>query len=582
MPWIRSELRRIFSVWARMKEFGVHNADSPFVTLRVRSSLEKAVTLCRQNSIFHECLAIFLKENEGIASALDYLADALGRGESVSDILFSFLQKSLTRPGDASLIRFVASLSPWVQQKLGRNWHALALKRSIVFASLLVMRPKPVWLRVVGPNALREHADFAKALDDILANIALEGKQFVPLIFRRLADVDVFWVSALPGAEAARQKLIEFMFASYDEAMAQNDRLKIVLSLHLCIPRTLFFWTDPQRRQAVSRRMLEISSDLPPPYTSLIRARFSLSLGDYGAAAQSFTDYARESPASKGPSSYVDFLSVKQVVAAPCAGFSGSWPPLTYELLRPGRPSNEPVIIVSANDRYFDLYLEKYVRNLACRYDVGRLHLHLYGEASTIRPLIEKISEIIPDYRISFSHEKISINEPYYFASGRFLRIQEWSMRFQSPIIMTDIDSLWGQHGGGSPLVFLDEKLGDADVGLDLRSRVVVHSLRNSPIPGNRYPSADPWHSAWAGQVFFRGSSGSNHFAEILSRLTDRELQKAMPRNPIANWFIDQNILCAAYAHARRHCPDIKFVDLSDHPSGRGQHWLGIRNEIAD
>lgn len=582
IAWIRPELRRIFAVWGRMREFGFYDPDSSFLKQRVKTALEEAVSACKQNSIFHECLAIFLQEDEGIASSLDYLREGLLRGEPVADILFFVVQKSLTRPGDAALIRFVADMPPWMQEKLGPNWPALALKRSTVFASLLAMRPTPVWLRAVDPNSLEQHANFSKTLDDILAEIAVGAKKFAPLIFRRLADVDVLWVSALPGAEEARQKLIEFMFASFDEAMVQKDRLKILLSLYLCLPRTMFFWTNPQRRLEVSRRMLEISGDLPAPYTSMIRARFSLSLGDYEVAAQSFIDYARESPASKGPSSYVDFRSVEQVLAAPSISVSGSWPALTYELLRPGSPSEEPVIIVSANDRYFDLYLEKYIRTLARLSPAGQLHLHLFGAADTTRSLIEKLSELIPNYRISFSYEQITIDQPYFFASGRFLRIEEWSMRFQRPILLTDIDSLWGQNTGGSPLQFLEGKLNGADLGLDLRSRVVVQPLSNSPLPGNRYPSSDPWHTAWAGKVFLRGNAASSYFAKILSRLTDRELQRAAHRNPSANWFIDQNILCAAYAYARRYCPEIKFADLSDHPSGQGQHWLGVLNDTTE
>ena len=215
-------------------------------------------------------------------------------------------------------------------------------------------------------------------------------------------------------------------------------------------------------------------------------------------------------------------------------------------------------------------------------HNIGHVHMHLFGNSNSTRLLIKKLSIIVPRYRVTFSSEPIVLDHPYFFASGRFLRIQEWQENFRSPIIMTDIDSLWGQSGKGPPSLFFENIVGDADVGLDLRSRVVVQPLSNSPIPGNRYPSADPWHSVWAGKVFLSGSVSSSQFAKILSSLACHQLRRASEKIAEANWFIDQNLLAAAYGYAVRNQPTIKFADLSDNPSAQGEHWLGRKIELTN
>ncbi len=581
LPWVRSEVRRIFAVWHRMKEFGHLSGEDNLKIHRVRDSLASVLKFFPQDQVFNESMAIFLKEEVGLSAALDYLEEALIKGAPIAETLCLFINRALTRPQSASVIRFAANISPWVQKTLGINWPALSLKRAITFASLLNMQPKPDWLKLIDQQIIVEHSNFSEILRITLESIDNENSHNVGLIFRRLADVDVFWVSALSGAEDAREKLIEALFLAFDPRMAQRDRLNILLSLHLCLPRTLFFWTDHHRRHELSKRMIEFCEDLPAPYSSMIKARFAYSLEDYKAAKDAFARYAQESPKTKGPGSYVDLSSLTTLLLTAQSNDEDFWPKLTYENISEGQPSKEPVIIISANERYFNLYLESYLRRLSIINDSGHIHMHLFGTPNPTALLIKKLSYLIPSYRITFSSEQLILDHPYFFASGRFLRVREWLEKFRSSIIMTDIDSLWGQPGKGSPSIFFEKIVGDADVGLDLRSRVVVQPLSNSPIPGNRYPSADPWHSVWAGKVFLSGSPASILFADMLSRLASQELRRVAVSNAEANWFIDQNILCATYGYAVRNHPEIKFADLSDESTGQGAHWLGRLGKSA-
>ena len=604
VSWVREELRRIFSTWEKLETFGFRDRASDLSIYQLKLSIIRILRLFPKDRVFHECMAVFLAKEEGLASALEHLEGALNHGAPIGDLLASLINRSLNSPKNATIIRFVADLSPWMQSALGLSWPALALNRSITFASLLVMQPRPMWLDLINPKALTLHSDFAKTLDSILAELGHNGESLLSRtlkrldlrhsldgnkktasafqVLRRLADVHAFWVSALPGAEEAREKLLSAMFSQLERGGQQSDRLKVLLALHKCVPKTVSFWSNPEYRQAVSRRILALCDDLPAPYTSMIKARFFFSLEDYDSARTAFGNYAEESPETKGVATYLDFTSVKNLMSLTGNNDFGSWPRVEYETLQQGEVSKEPVIIIAANDRYYNLYLEKYLIKLSKLTASGRIHMHLFGKPDLTRVLIKHLARVIPQYQISFSHEKLVVDQPYFFASGRFLRIGEWTRFFRSPVIMTDIDNLWGQGVAGSPGLFMEKTLSDADVGLDLRSRVVIGPLTNSPIAGNRYPSATPWSAVWAGKVFLKGNEKSDHFAEIVSRLTSQQLHHASGRKPSRNWFIDQSILCAAYSYALRYCPSIKFVDLSDHPSGKGLHWLSKPDKLGN
>jgi hypothetical protein len=571
VPWVRAELANILADWNhKITQFISDEERSSLSQQKIKESFELVLRKYPKDRIFNRGYAMILKDLHGAYLAIEHLEIALLKGAPVADILCSEVIRALRAERNPSVVRFACYISPWMRNEFGLDWPAFYLHRTIIFSAILRV---PAMLRVIDSSILEANCDIDFCVQNICGLVRNSNLDTAAKILRRLADVNSFWTSSLPGTEEARLKMIDTALefsAHLDDTQDEEISRRVLTMLHMCVPQTLKFWCDAHWRKSVAKRILEVCYLAPSPYRHMIAARFFYSCENYDETLNEFKLYSVASPATRGASTYIDYRSINENGSE----ISDFWPKLSYKTLQTAPASTEPVIIVAANERYFSLYLRRYLENAAKIYHSGRIHFHVFGRSQQAEELISTGCSIIPQYEVTLSFEEESIVHPFFFATGRFLRLREWCNRFEGPIILTDIDNLWGQSRPWAPSDFLSQKLADADIGLDLRSRVISETAANSFLPGNRYPSADPWHAVWAGKFFLSGSPASKRFANIVSILADRELLRAAKRSADANWFIDQNILCAAYTYAVRQCPDISFVDLSDGPYGCGQHWI--------
>jgi hypothetical protein len=128
--------------------------------------------------------------------------------------------------------------------------------------------------------------------------------------------------------------------------------------------------------------------------------------------------------------------------------------------------------------------------------------------------------------------------------------------------------------------------MGAADVGISLSAQVRVGRKAGLGYAVHHYPLPLPWMAVTAWPLALVPSEGGRRFARLLARLADARLRAAAGAGRGA-WFIDQNVLCAAYAYAARAEPVIAFADLglpmelgatmpdAGQPRPRGRHWIG-------
>ena len=533
--WAREEISAIFSDWnLKVVQHMTREGDIDVALGKILDSLRKVLLKFPKDRVFNRSFAIVLKERYGYTLAIEHLEFALLKGAPLADILCLEISRSLRNLNHPNNVRYACHISHGLQELFSLDWPALNLTRTVAFSSLLKQSPAPAWLLLIDLSVVERQADISgcvRSICEFLVGLPVANSA---KILRRIADVDIFWLSSLPKAEEARLEIVEFSFKLLEKVDRTTDvetTLKILLTLHACVPRTLKFWSDAAWREWISKKIVEFCDFIEPPHKNMIKSRYFFVLEDYQNALEEHARYSSASPTTRGPASYIDH---RQVVERDSVT-AQRWPKTYYKILNEGLENDEPLIIISANDRYFRLYLKNYLEKACKLWPIGRLHIHLFGYSQDVEGFLIKNCELIPKYRVTFSFEEKSITHPYFYASGRFLRLQEWCIRFRGPLILTDIDNHWGQSRSEPPSKFLKEKLAGADVGLDLRSTVVPEKIPNSSFLGYRYPAPDPWHAVWAGKFFLSGSPHSIRFAKIVSTLTDSALNNARDKLPDSN-----------------------------------------------
>lgn len=561
--WAKIEVLKIVLSWHNVREILIGHPDIDSIYLRCKRALRNTLRHFPSDRIFNRCLALIMREHDGLLSALEQLERALLNNAPVADIYCHIVNKELLSAKNSTLLRLISHVSPFLREKLGHEWLCLNLNKACLFSTLMETEKVPEWVKLLDRRILLEQSGVECALKEIFDFLLDQSPKVRAQVLFRLSEIELFWVSSSANAEMLRLELINYIFDNLERDSSEENRRLMLLSLYSCAPRTVSFWSNPAWRNQISSKIFLLSRGLSEPARSKVGSRFLFALGNYDDAEVEFKIFAENSPESKGPSTFVNPNRVGERLLAPASRSRRVWPDIQFCEVQNNYLGDSPTIIISGNDRYLHLYGERYARKVSLINKEGHLHIHLFGDPSSISNLLPKVRKTLQNFRITLSWESVELCEPYYFATGRFLRLADWSKQFRNGIVMTDIDSLWGQKEAGPLTEFVSKKLSAADVGLNLRAEVIEDHIRDTFLRGNRYPSPDPWDAVRAAKLILSGSLLSQEFATMVSALASLELASARTKPAKTNWFIDQNILSAAYSYARRNNPSLKFADLS-------------------
>lgn len=575
--FVRKEIWSIFHKWEFVDWYS--NQEEKWAILdRFEENLTALLNTYSGDRIFIFALSIVVREKRGVLEALDLLEREAVAGAKVADLYLNMLMKNWAKRSNPEIIARAIVVSPIIEDCGEEVWYPFIIQRAFMLASLIHYHGMNVKILPFEPRLLRITSDFNGALVKTLSALDELKPISAAKILLTISKIRCFWRSPVPGAEDARQRAIEYTFGKIRASGDEKERELLFRALFFMTPQTKRFWTDKQWRISSSKSVTTQCTDIKEPYLSLIRSRFFFTQEDYPAAKKYFADLARFAPNKNGPSTYVDPLSVGAKLSSPIIGSEIPRRASFFELVNDIDGGQEPIVISSANDRYFLRYGESYVRRLATFSPVGHLHFHLFADPDLMKAEVYRLKALIPNFRFTWSCEPVTVNEPYFFATGRFLRVREWMERFNAPIIVTDIDSFWDRTETDRPSDFIINRLGASDVALNLRTRIHIRTMAGMPVPGLYFPSAEPWTAVLAGVMALGVTEGARQFADMLALLTHHELSVASTRTSRGNWGIDQNILCAAYAYTVKNYPSIKFADISATKEGWGQHWLAERD----
>lgn len=539
-----------------------------------------------------------VQDLKGPRAALARLEAGLDAGAPVLGPYFDAVVALLSHQPSAADIAHALAAPERHREAAGARWLAFRLHRSIALAT--------AWAQP--GQAIRDGRIDAAAAEALLA-VPAEELHIAGRMAQALAHADrlppapaagflaslpdnlLLRFSPVPGAEAARVALVEAMLARLAQpALGPEAAHVLLLRLLRLAPCAVRFWEDPAFRLRVCDGALARVGAIPEPPRSFVRGAFAFARGEEGAAREAFAASAAAWPDAAGPGTFLEPAAVPAILRAarPGAALLGSEGGLRFATVSaPAQPppAGTPVVAISANGRYLRLFGRAYARRLAeVSPEGGRLHIHLIGDPAPLREEIAGIAAAVPGHAVTLSDEALGIDAPYYFATARFLRLPWLLERLggEGPLVVTDIDAPWRDPPGA----FLARRFAGADVGLRLSTQV-----EGGRYPGmgwfvNVLPQMLPWHAVNASMMVFARTGAAARFAGWLASLADHALRGAAGRSTSGTWGIDQNLLVAAYAHAVRHDPGIRFADLGAPGTWQaerlppfmrtpqGRHWL--------
>lgn len=582
--WALKQIAGIAQNWSAIE---ARLAGSPAGALRARAraALTRLAAILPHAREPHLALAPIIRGESGAEAAIDHLEMAAKAGAPITDLYLQNLIAALEQTPTTSILHRALSVAGIIEQSAGQRWLAFQLHRAVAIASIIATRPEIVRPLNAAPDLLNEQADIGAAAQRVLNGAATLPAAPAAQTLAGAAASALFRHSPIPEAETARIALVEAALTQAEAAPTVQIRQSLLGTLNLLAPSTLRFWEVPAWRRAVCERIVTMAGTLPEPPRSWFIGKFSFAAEDYARAAEAFAAAAAADPKAIGPGSYVDHRAVPGMISArtePALLGAGA---RCFQVIADRDAPRGPTVIVAANDLYLQRYARTYGLRLAKVAPAGHLHIHAIGPAGIGESEIGALAEVMPGYRVTLSSEPPTIRAPYYFATARLLRLKDWRSDFEGPIIVTDIDSPWSI----APKVFLETRMGSADVGLAMNAQVRTGRHGALAFPANLYPLPAPWVAVPAWAIALAPTAGARRFASLLAELSDAVLRSVMKGPASANWAIDQNILCAAYAHAVRHDPEIAFADLGSPSEAvpnppwrnqappRGAHWIGVR-----
>lgn len=575
--WAMRDIARMAKRWTNI-EGRLAGAEKAALRTRAGAALDRLSAQRPRARAPRLALAALVQAAHGPGAAADHLAEAWRGGAPVLDRWLRMAAVALEPGPSAEALLRARDLPDRLAEESPAGWAVFRLDRAVAFAMARAAPAPPADRAAVLAALPAEHCDIGAAMAAALALARGMGADDAAALLKGLAAGRLFCHAPMPEAEAARLDLRDALLGLCRAPGTHvAARRTAFLALSGLLPRTVRFWTDPAGRRAHAVEMIAQAGCLDEPERSLHRGLYAAAMEDHDLAAASFA-----AAGGPGARTHVDARAVPAILAArgdgPLLGEEGG----TFEVVAAGTGRPAPIVIVAANDRYLRQHGAGFARRLAAVAPGSRLHLHLIGDPGAMRAEVAAIAAAGHGLGITLSSEPITINAPHYFATARFLRLGAWLDRFRGPIIVSDIDGRWQ----ADPARFLDRRMGGADVGISLSAEVRIGRKAGIGQPVLVYPLPLPWTAVTAWPLALAPSPGARRFAELLSRLADARLRAAAAEGLRNAWFIDQNVLGAAYAHALRHEPGLSFADLGlpseiglPGPAPRlpglpGRHWI--------
>lgn len=574
--WALNELMHLGVTWRLARE-GLTGTAREDAQRRAEEALSRLAADRPTEAVPHLVLADIMSLARGPFAAVTALERGLVAGERVAQrLLHELLNALVARPGKEA-VDLAMSPPEEAQRAAGDTWLAFRFHRAVALATI-------GWhLRSGTPPRLpRPRAD---ALDAALVSvppeemdptICLEAAlkpldRFPPPRAVRhliaLADYQPTRVSLLPDAEAARHAVLRQMLAALGTAPANiNIGVRLITVLARTLPECITFWENREFRRAACDIALRAIDAMPADKRlEAPAAILALAREDLDRAKVAITAVATTQPDAAGYGTYVDPRDIPDILRNSRSGRKLGEEGLSFRLIAEGpaavASAPGPVVVVSGNDRYLRQYGVAYAQALQQQSRHGHLHVHLIGDPELLKDDIVAIAAAAPDYRVTLSAEPVTIAQPYYFATARFLRLGFFLERLGRAIVATDIDWHWRTDPAS---LLASDRMSGVDVALRLGMSIACGRQPRHYWPGLSYPLVQPWTAVNANGIFLAPTSGARRFAEMLGSLADAELRRAAERRG-TKWCIDQNILYAAYAHSARAHPEIVFTDLG-HP----------------
>ncbi|HTH97474.1 MAG TPA: tetratricopeptide repeat protein, partial [Stellaceae bacterium] len=118
------------------------------------------------------------------------------------------------------------------------------------------------------------------------------------------------------------------------------------------------------------------------------------------------------------------------------------------------------VVFAACDGSYFETFAADCATSLAALGPGRTLHVHVVNPGPGTMPMMERLRSDNPSLALRFSIERtVGIGGAVYYACARFLRLGAILDRYRVPVLMTDIDGLFGPESARLP---------DAAQGVDL------------------------------------------------------------------------------------------------------------------
>jgi hypothetical protein len=368
---------------------------------RCKLALIKLQEKMPKNRVSILALATVLYTTDGSDAALKCLESALVTSASIEDIYWEFLARSLEEKKiSESNIRRALTLPRFQGAPTPASWYQFQLRRALVFASLISLDPPTTMGKLVDMNLLRVPSNFKQVLEEALNQATRSDEAYARALYAAVANVPMFWHSSLKDAETARLTYLNELLRVIDSNSSNQMKIYITRLLGAIVHKTLRFWMDDEWRKQISRRLVKFSESLPHSEQNFFAGTFSFASENYDSAAMAFHAAPVPSSKSRSTKTFIDFREVGKILEPRNDKEIFSWPRLAYRDIHQGSLQCKPVIITSANDRYFYRYAIEYAKKLRKISDVGHVHFHLFGDyCASIEKNMAHIIQILPSYK---------------------------------------------------------------------------------------------------------------------------------------------------------------------------------------
>ncbi|WBQ15053.1 hypothetical protein [Sphingobium yanoikuyae] len=215
--------------------------------------------------------------------------------------------------------------------------------------------------------------------------------------------------------------------------------------------------------------------------------------------------------------------------------------------------------VCCADEKYFAKHAKSYASSARAFGDSTRLHFHIAGGAadSAYQLAREHLSDV---ENVSVSWEMPALSIPTYYASMRFLRIEDFLTHVADRVVLTDIDVEFRSSADA----FIERSAFDeADVGFRIYDKVRI--IRHATAKRGRiyrYPRILPWLIVNAACLVINSTDAGRDVAKRVAIDMRRHLGRALAKRESA-WWIDQNSLFMTMK-AVVGAGDAKVVSLED------------------